>query len=237
MTIETIVTDVEGTTSSIAFVKDCLFPYAAEHLPDFVRRQADEPAVAEQIDAVRQAMGEAAADLEQVIARLLRWIAEDVKATPLKTLQGLVWRQGFEDGSLQAPVYDDAWACLQRWQAAGYRLAVYSSGSVQAQRLFFGHTEHGDLSSLFSAHFDTTSGHKQEADSYRRIATDLAASEPATLLFLSDVAAECDAARAAGWQTILVRRACETGQPPGEDGQPPYPVVPDFWDIDRWLAD
>lgn len=169
MTIKAILTDIEGTTSAVSFVFDVLFPYAAEHLPDFVRQNAARVDVAEQLDAVRRDSGEGHADTERVIAILLGWIAEDRKATPLKALQGMVWEQGYQAGQLKGHVYPDAVQALKDWHQQGYRLFVYSSGSIQAQKLIFGCCEAGDLSPLFSGYFDTTSGPKRDVQSYQRI--------------------------------------------------------------------
>lgn len=205
MTITTILTDIEGTTSAVSFVFDVLFPFAARHLPDYLREHAQEPEVAEQLEAVRRDSGESTADLERVIAILLQWLAEDRKATPLKALQGRVWAQGYEAGLLKGHVYADAVDALTRWQRQGLKLYVYSSGSIQAQKLIFGCSQAGDLTPLFSGYFDTTSGGKREAQSYRTIsqAMGVAAGE---VLFLSDVVEELDAARAAGMNTVgLVR--------------------------------
>lgn len=205
MPIKAIVTDIEGTTSAVSFVFDVLFPYAARHLPDFVRANAERADVAAQLLAVRQDSGEPGADVERVIAILLGWIAEDRKATPLKALQGMVWEQGYLAGQLKGHVYPDAVEALQRWHREGYQLFVYSSGSIQAQRLIFGCSEAGDLSGLFSGYFDTTTGPKREAQSYQRIAQAIGLEAPA-ILFLSDIVQELDAAQQAGMATCgLVR--------------------------------
>lgn len=205
MPIKAILTDIEGTTSAVSFVFDVLFPYAARHLPDFVRQHATRADVAEQLQAVRQDSGEASADVERVIEILLGWIAEDRKATPLKALQGMVWEQGYQAGQLKGHVYPDAVQALQRWHQQGYELYVYSSGSIQAQKLIFGCSDAGDLSGLFSGYFDTTSGPKREEASYRRISQAMAC-PAAQVLFLSDIVQELDAAKAAGMATCgLVR--------------------------------
>jgi len=200
-----------------------LFPYAREHLPALVRAQSGEPAVAEQLDAVRAEAGELDADVERVIAILLEWIATDRKATPLKALQGQVWEQGYRAGTLKGHVYPDAVQALRQWHAAGLPLYVYSSGSIQAQKLIFGCSEHGDLSPLFSGYFDTLTGGKRDAASYARIAS-ATTHEPADLLFLSDVVEELDAARQAGLPTCgLVRAGGQLGD---------HPCVASFADID-----
>ncbi|MBV1813569.1 acireductone synthase [Pseudomonas viridiflava] len=206
MSIKAILTDIEGTTSAVSFVFDVLFPFARQHLPDFVRQNADKPAVAEQLQAVRADSGESQADVERVVEILLQWIAEDRKATPLKALQGMVWEQGYNAGQLKGHVYTDAVEALKRWHAEGYRLYVYSSGSIQAQQLIFGCSEAGDLSGLFSGYFDTTSGPKREAQSYRTI-TQAIGCEAGEILFLSDIVEELDAARDAGMATCGLVRA------------------------------
>jgi len=207
VTVRAILTDIEGTTSSIAFVHDVLFPYARRHLPEFVRAHCDEPGVARLLDAVREEAATQAADTDRVVDILLEWIAEDRKATPLKSLQGMIWRRGYEHGDFTGHVYADAAAAMRAWSEAGIELYVYSSGSVDAQQLLFGYSDAGDLRSLFSGFFDTRSGHKRDAASYRNIAAAIGRPGP-EILFLSDVAGELDAARAAGLRTTqLVRDA------------------------------
>ncbi|MFJ4545228.1 acireductone synthase [Pseudomonas sp. NPDC088885] len=211
MSIKAIVTDIEGTTSAVSFVFDVLFPYAAKHLPDFVRQNAERADVAEQLDAVRRDSNAPQADVERVVEILLSWIEEDRKATPLKALQGMVWAQGYHAGQLKGHVYPDAVEALQRWHAAGYQLFVYSSGSIQAQKLIFGCSEVGDLTPLFSGYFDTTSGPKREAQSYTNIQQAIGVA-PEDILFLSDIVEELDAAQAAGLQTCgLAREGGELG--------------------------
>ncbi|KII27341.1 MULTISPECIES: acireductone synthase [Pseudomonas] len=205
MPIKAILTDIEGTTSAVSFVFDVLFPYAAKHLPEFVRQNAERSDVAEQLAAVRSDSNEPNADVERVIEILLGWIAEDRKATPLKALQGMVWEQGYQAGQLKGHVYPDAVEALKRWHQAGYQLFVYSSGSIQAQRLIFGCSEAGDLTPLFSGYFDTTSGAKREAQSYANI-TQAIGLEASQILFLSDIVEELDAARVAGMATCGLAR-------------------------------
>jgi len=204
MTIRAIVTDIEGTTSSISFVHDVLFPYASRELPEFVRSNNEHPDVAKLLDDARLEAGEADASADRVIDILLTWINEDRKATPLKELQGHIWRRGYESGDFTGHMYDDAVDRLRRWSVEGIRLFVYSSGSVAAQRLLFGYSDSGDLTPLFEGYFDTGTGHKKEPDSYRNITAAIAL--PAgEILFLSDVAEELDAADAAGmhtWQLV-----------------------------------
>lgn len=229
--IRAIVTDIEGTTSSISFVKDVLFPYAAQNLPFYVREHAQEAAVREQLRSTAQLAALPESDTDGLIQQLLQWIREDKKITPLKALQGLVWQHGYEQGAYRAHVYPDAVQRLRQWQQAGLPLSVYSSGSIQAQKLFFKYSEAGDLTSLFSHYFDTTTGPKQEADSYRKIAAALGL--PAhEILFLSDIEAELDAARAAGFHTVWLVREKDSPRYPGTDlNTCPHQVVTGFQQI------
>lgn len=205
MTVKAIVTDIEGTTSSIDFVHQVLFPYASKHLSDFVRNNQADPEVIPILDSVRTEAGEAGADIERVIGILLQWIADDRKVTALKALQGLIWKHGYESGDFTGHMYDDAVTNLRAWAAANIDLYVYSSGSVGAQKLLFGYSDAGDLTPLFRGYFDTNIGHKRQADSYRNILKDIGM-PAAEILFLSDVAEELDAAAAAGMQTFQLVR-------------------------------
>lgn len=199
--IRAVVTDIEGTTTRISFVKDVLFPYARERMAAWVRAHPDAPEVA----ATQVLAGLEGRGLDDVIAVLIAWIDADRKATPLKAIQGQIWEEGYATGRLVSHVYPDVPAALERWKAAGRVLAVYSSGSVLAQQLLFGHTERGDLRPYFSAWFDTTSGAKGDPGSYQRIAAALGFA-PGEVLFLSDMQAEVDAARAAGMQACIIDR-------------------------------
>ena len=204
--ITTILADIEGTTSSITFVKDVLYAYARKRLPAFVVTHADEPEVQHWLhEAVKEA-GLISTAQQHVIDLLISWIDQDRKSTALKALQGMIWKEGYAANDFRAHVYPEVPKRLRAWQIAGKRLYVYSSGSVAAQKLFFGHAEVGDLTPLFSGYFDTETGPKREAESYRRIAT--AIGVPAgEILFLSDITVELDAARAAGMRTTLLARA------------------------------
>lgn len=211
-----IVTDIEGTTTSVAFVYDVLFPYASEHLHDYVMTHRDNPDVAAQLNAVRDEVAQPELDIEAVITQLLDWIRQDRKITPLKALQGMIWKEGFETGGFTGHVYEDAYRNLQAWQAQGMRLFVYSSGSVEAQKLLFGHSDYGDMTTLFSDYFDTRIGGKREASSYRRI-VDCIGLAAEQVLFLSDIQEELDAADSASLQTAWLIR----------DGAiPPHPAHP-----------
>ena len=203
--IKAIVTDIEGTTSPVAFVRDVLFPYAREALPRFLQEQHGRAEVMHWIKTVAEENGVSANDLDAVTEILQQWIDQDRKHTALKALQGMIWVDGYAKATYRAPVYPDAAAALGRWRSAGIPLYVYSSGSVPAQKLFFAHTDHGDLCPLFSGHYDTEIGGKREAGSYARIAGAIGTA-PENLLFLSDIVEELDAARDAGWHTVLVDR-------------------------------
>jgi enolase-phosphatase E1 len=204
MPIRAILTDIEGTTSSISFVKDVLFPYARRALPAFVAARGSDPEVRRWLDAVAVENG-GLCDDRMTVEVLQGWIDEDRKHTALKALQGMLWADGYRNADFTAHLYPDAADALREWHAAGIPLYVYSSGSVPAQRLFFGHSSAGDLTGLFSGWFDTEIGGKRDADSYRRIAESIGVA-PGDVLFLSDVVEELDAAREAGMQSVLIDR-------------------------------
>lgn len=222
METRAILIDIEGTTSSIAFVKDVLFPYAREHLPRFVEEHRENPDLQRWLDTAAREAGIDDPRSRRVVAALLRWIDEDRKLTPLKALQGMIWKAGYEAGDYRAHVYPEVPARLRAWKARGLKLYVYSSGSVAAQKLFFGHTEAGDLAPLFDGWFDTGVGGKRERGSYLRIAEQIDLPPPA-ILFLSDDAAELDAARDTGMQTIQVYRP-----PAACPDQATHPCAADF---------
>jgi enolase-phosphatase E1 len=213
--VKLILTDIEGTTSSITFVKDVLFPYAADHLPAFVKENTNDEKVQTALQQTAELAAEdgeniSADNTDALIAKLLQWISEDRKATPLKALQGLIWKTGYENGDYQAHMYPDATEYLKKWHDNGLPLYVYSSGSVKAQELFFGYSQDGNLLPLFKGHFDTLVGGKRETQSYLNILaqlqktySDLNASD---VLFLSDIKEELDAAKEAGIQTVWLLR-------------------------------
>jgi enolase-phosphatase E1 len=185
-----IVTDIEGTTTPIAFVHDVLFPYARARLPAIL--DDPRPDYAEAIAEARALAGG-----RPVLDALLGWMDADAKVTPLKTLQGLIWDEGFRKGDLHGRLYPDVAPALRGWHASGIGLYVYSSGSEAAQRLLFGHSDAGDLGGLFTGFFDTRIGAKREAGSYRLIARDIGL-PASSILFLSDVEQELDAAADTG---------------------------------------
>lgn len=204
MAIRAIVTDIEGTTSSISFVHDVLFPYARRALPEFVATRRDDPDVRRWLIEVGKDIGADPAS-QDVIDALLHWIDIDRKHTALKALQGMIWAAGYGNGAFRAHLYPEVATKLREWKDAGIDLYVYSSGSVPAQRLFFGYSEAGDLTPLFSGYFDTEIGGKREPISYASILDAIGRTGSETL-FLSDVVAELDAAREAGLHTILLER-------------------------------
>ncbi|WP_370306208.1 acireductone synthase [Sinimarinibacterium flocculans] len=206
--IKAIVTDIEGTTSSIDFVHQTLFPFARTRMRAFLRENAGDDRVQALLADVEE-VEKGDLSLDEAADVLERWIAEDRKLTPLKALQGMIWKTGYEAGELKGHVYADTPEALRAWHAAGKALYVYSSGSVEAQQLIFGHTDYGDLTPLFSGYFDTRIGGKREAASYRRILDEIAL-PGAQVLFLSDVGEELDAARAAGMQTCQLVRDDKT---------------------------
>ena len=211
--IRAILTDIEGTTSSIAFVKEVLFPYAREHMSEYIESNALDPEVRQLLDDVCTEAGRTLSG-DEVIAQLVQWIDEDKKITPLKILQGMLWEKGYHEGDFAGHIYEDAVKKLKEWHKQGIRLYIYSSGSVPAQKLLFGHTDYGDLTSLFTGYFDTRSGNKREANSYKAIAGEIGL--PLNeILFLSDIAEELDAAKVAGMKTMQLVRE--------EDGTKPSP--------------
>ena len=205
MTLRAILTDIEGTTSSIHFVHQVLFPFSAAALPEFVRSRAQAAEVKPWLEAVAAEIAVESSDLTAITAALLAWIQEDRKHTALKALQGMIWRQGYQAGAFTAHVYPEVAARLQHWAASGLLLYVYSSGSIAAQKLFFAHSDAGNLTPYFQGYFDTTSGAKRERDSYTSIARAIGL-VPSEILFLSDIEAELDAARSAGMRTTLIAR-------------------------------
>jgi len=205
--IRLVLTDIEGTTTSVSFVHDRLFPFAAEALEGFLAARGADADVAPILAEVA-----AAAPGQPPLQTLRGWMAADAKVTALKALQGLIWRQGYADGRLAGHLWPDVPPALRAWQAGGIRLAVYSSGSEEAQRQLFGHSEAGDLTGLFQGFFDTRMGAKREAASYAAIAARLGLA-PGSILFLSDVGAELDAAAASGLACCQLVRAADRTSP------------------------
>lgn len=222
--IKAVVTDIEGTTTSLSFVKDVLFPYAREHMQAYVGKHADDPKVRDQLDAVCNEVGKSLTD-EQSVKQLQQWIDEDKKITPLKALQGMIWEAGYKNGDYTGHVYDDAVVNLKQWHSQGIKLYVFSSGSVQAQKLIYGYSDAGDLTPLFSGYFDTRIGSKREVSAYQHIVQEIGESAE-NIVFLSDIKEELDAAKAAGMQTVWLVRDAEIN--PRAD----HKQVKNFDDID-----
>ncbi|MCB2188981.1 MAG: acireductone synthase [Deltaproteobacteria bacterium] len=224
---QAVLLDIEGTTTPLAFVKELLFPYARARLPEFVVRHEQDPAVAHELRQIREMAGQELSPRE-VGALLQTWIDQDRKIAPLKSLQALVWQQGYERGEIKGQVYPDAVRALRAWWLRGVRLYVYSSGAVPAQKALFRHSESGDLSGWFTGHFDLALGSKTQAESYAAIAAIIGLA-PGRILFLSDVKAELDAARQAGLQTGWVIR--QGALPRASE----HPLVASFAELDVFL--
>jgi len=232
--VRSILLDVEGTTSSISFVYDVMFPYVREHLQEYLDDHWSDEAVQNCV-ALLRADTEAAAEWpvgddgqqrESVVATVIDLMDRDVKATGLKQIQGLIWKNGFESGAMVAHLFDDVAQAMRDWESAGLDLRIYSSGSVAAQKLFFGHCVAGNLLPLISGHYDTTTGGKKEKLSYEIISGEIgmAAGE---ILFISDVAEELLAAEQAGMQTLLSVRP---GNKPVE-GKDRFMSITSFSDV------
>jgi len=222
--------DIEGTTTPIEFVQQVLFPYARARVHDFLTQHAADPDVRGDIALLRAEhtaeplyVGRPAwnpSDDRASAEAYVYWLMDrDSKATGLKSLQGRIWEEGYRKGNLKGKgaVYADVRPALTRWRDAGKDIAIFSSGSVQAQRNLFANTTAGDLSAFLSGYFDTTTGPKRSASSYRQIAERLR-QPPTAVLFISDVVGELDAARAAGMQTVRCVR--------GPNPEPPSPLHP-----------
>jgi len=205
--ISCILTDIEGTTTEISFVYDVLFPYFREHLFEWEEVESDE--IQEILTAtqrlITEELGSSSLDRKALFKQLLAWSLEDRKVTPLKALQGIIWKKGFETGVLKGHVYPDVAPALARWHSEGKTLAIFSSGSVSAQKQLFGYSIDGDLSPYFSAFFDTQTGMKRDPQTYVAIANSLSML-PANVLFLSDVVEELAAAKQAGMNTTQLVR-------------------------------
>jgi enolase-phosphatase E1 len=221
--VKLILMDIEGTTTSISFVHETLFPYAKKMLASFVQANAGRPQVAAILAEVKKTVLEETGEKIDVVGCLLAlesWIAQDRKHTALKELQGLLWKKGYEDGTYRGHLYEDVLPAWEKWRTAGLKLAIYSSGSVEAQKQIFGFNQYGNLLSYLSAHFDTKVGGKKESASYREIAKQLSL-PPQSILFLSDMSAELEAAQTAGMQVCQILR-------PGTQADERFPSAQTF---------
>jgi enolase-phosphatase E1 len=230
VTARAIVVDIEGTTSPTSSVHVDLYDYARPRLGPWIDAHAADEEVAAALAATKaEASLTPGATTADVVAVLHGWMDDDVKATPLKTLQGQIWASGFAAGELAGQVFADVAPRLRAWHADGVAVAIYSSGSVASQRAWFEHTNAGDLSGLIVAYFDTVNaGAKRDRQSYAAIAAALDVA-PSAALFLSDAPAELDAAVAAGWRAIGVRR---TGEPAEAWDFGVHPVVSTFAEVE-----
>ncbi len=217
---DTLLLDIEGTTTSIAFVYDVLFPYARRELGGFIASNFRDEAVQQALAATD---GQPTAGADAATKRLLELMDADVKDTGLKAIQGMVWRAGYRSGEVRGHVYSDVSDALTRWTQRGAAVHIYSSGSVAAQKLLFAHSEAGDLTPFLSGHFDTTTGPKKVASSYRAIA-DAVGQRPSAVLFITDNIAEADAAAEAGVNVLLSVRPGNAALPPDH----PHPMVATF---------
>jgi enolase-phosphatase E1 len=224
--IRCVLMDIEGTIISVAFVRKVLFPYAKHRLAAFLREQQDVPALRQWAEACQDTVAQENGrrpSHEELPDILSRWIEEDRKHPGLKAIQGMIWHEGYRAGAFTPGLYEDVVPVLNRWRRNGLRLALYSSGSEQAQRLLAEHTTDGDLTGLFSNFFDTSIGAKTESASYRRIGQILTLSSK-DILFLSDIEAELDAAAEAGFNTTQIVRA-------GTNAGTAHPVCSNFGDM------
>jgi len=205
--VQCILTDIEGTTTDISFVYNTLFPYFREHLPEWRQQQTED--VQNILEATQRLITDESGGVnlsrDELFDQLLKWSLEDRKVTPLKELQGIIWKQGFESGALKGHVYPDVAPALNLWKNQGIHLAVFSSGSVGAQRQLFEHSVSGNLTGFFSHYFDTKTGTKRDAETYKRIA-EIMGFAARNILFLSDVKEELEAAETSGYKTIQLVR-------------------------------
>ena len=203
-----ILMDIEGTTSSISFVKDVLFPYFLLNIDDINKLSNIKEvkyAFGQVLRIVKRDENRDITTSEEVILQLKKWCGQDLKITPLKTLQGILWQKGYQNGELLGHVYDDVPVMLENWNLLGKKMGIFSSGSVNAQKLLFSHSVKGNLSTYFSNYFDTNIGSKRDSDTYSLITKQLALPSN-RILFLSDVIEELAAADMAGMKTIQITR-------------------------------
>ncbi|XP_011305649.1 enolase-phosphatase E1 [Fopius arisanus] len=239
-----VVVDIEGTTTSISFVKETLFPYVREHLKDYIEKNWDNAEFKEDLEKLKEQVkkdetdkveglvaiisGTPEEEKETLVKNVLWQMDNDRKTGALKQLQGHMWREAYKSGAVKGHVYDDVPKALESWTSASKKIYVYSSGSVEAQKLLFGHSCHGDLLPHFSDYFDTEIGAKVDSSSYKAILSKLSAS-PSDVIFLTDVAKEAKAASEAGLSSILVIR--EGNEPLSVEEKSSYPTIQSFLDI------
>ncbi len=233
-----VVLDIEGTTTPVSFVYDVLFPFAREHVAAFLKTNWEDAAVQAAVAQIaKDVAGDVAAGVEgaravdvsapeSVVESVLWQMDADRKATGLKDLQGQIWRAGYEHGDIEATVYEDVPRAMKAWRTQGLPIYIYSSGSVEAQKLLFGYTGYGNLKGYFSGYFDTTTGHKRVAQSYRDIVE--AVGKPAgQVVFVTDIYEEAVAAREAGLQAYIIVRPGNKALPAEHD----FPVIESLEDL------
>ena len=243
--ISHILLDIEGTTCPVSFVTETLFTYAKSELKNFLDRHRNNPLINQLIDNAdnewiqdkseestrlrHQLEKEQQAKHLKIEAYLQLLIETDKKSTTLKDIQGKIWKEGYTTGRISSELFEDAHENLKRWHKQGYRLSVYSSGSVEAQHLLYKYTNKGDIKNLFSYWFDTHIGNKKEPSSYTEIAS-VVGCKPQNILFISDNSDECDAARSAGLGTLYSMRDGNPQQEPRN-----HPVIRHLEEVEKWL--
>jgi enolase-phosphatase E1 len=226
--IAALLLDIEGTTTPIDFVYNVLFPYARAHVSAYLAAHRSLPEVQADITGLFDENAEDARrglvppllegpreliSLDELSAYVGWLMDQDRKTTPLKSLQGKIWDEGYRRGELHSQLFDDVPPAFERWRKQTKKICIYSSGSVLAQKLLFANTEAGDLTPFINAYFDTKVGGKKEPESYRQIARELELASSA-ILFISDVSDELDAAASEGFQTLLCVRPGNPAQNP-----------------------
>ncbi|KFZ36270.1 haloacid dehalogenase [Shewanella mangrovi] len=205
MGIRAIIVDTAGTTTDHAFIHDVLFPYSIKAMPTYLAQHKDDVLVDNCICDTREMALEEDASIERVAEILQQWVKEDRKATPLKTLQGLIWKEGYAKGEFTGHIFPDFIDAATRFKARGIRLYSFSSASAEAQKLLFSHSDGGDLTEIFNGHFDTRTGGKQDKQAYSNIINTISMA-PKQVMFISDLADELKAAQSAGLQTCQMLR-------------------------------
>ncbi|KAF9580929.1 hypothetical protein BGW38_002232 [Lunasporangiospora selenospora] len=247
-----VVTDIEGTTTPIVFVKNVLFPYVTSHMQEFLKKNWASEELKSKIEGLRTQATKDIADnvegatpipveseenpaekVQQAILASIEWqMKADRKIGALKDFQGYMWAEGYANGELKGSIYDDVTKALDQWKSDSKKLYIYSSGSVPAQKLIFGFSDKGDLLHYFSGYYDTNIGLKVEVESYTKIAADIGA-EPAKILFLSDNIREIEAAKKAGFQAVILDRP--GNEPLSDEARSKHIVVKSFLDIPKPL--
>jgi len=221
--IQYVLMDIEGTLISVSFVRETLFPFARHRIASFLHERRHDPDVLQWTavcqDVIEHETG-TRPSFEELSVTLTEWIDQDRKLAGLKALQGMIWDEGYRQRAFAPELYGDVLPAFTQWRARGIRLGIYSSGSEQAQRLLFAHTNAGDVTSLLEHFFDTSVGEKKTASSYRRI-SDQIGLPPHYILFLSDAERELDAAVSAGFRTAHIVR-------PGTDASTRHPIHSDL---------